>query len=156
MSPSRSLWTAGLALVLATSTGSAASQPVSCAATLTVGDTQHFAQARIQVDQDCQVFTLTLRHTGNAPVNAMGHNWVLTREADMAAVARDGVGAGLANGFLVPGDTRVIAHTRLLGGRQDTTISFSTHELVPGEPYAFFCSFPGHAHTMHGRLTRGP
>ncbi|MBU4609303.1 azurin [Achromobacter sp. GG226] len=145
----------GLALCFTAPASAAWAEP-RCATVLEVGDMQHFVQSQIRIPADCHAFSVTLRHTGDMPVNAMGHNWVLTRESDMAAVTRDGVGAGLVNGFLSPHDPRVIAHTRLVGARQETTISFSTLELAIGETYVFFCSFPGHAHSMHGHLTRGP
>ena len=46
----------------------------------------------------------------------MGHNWVLTKTADMAGVASDGATASVANDHIKPGDARVIAHTKIVGG----------------------------------------
>ena len=51
-----------------------------------------------------------------------------------------------------PGDPRVIAATRVLGGGEADAVSFPLSRLEEGEDYLFFCSFPGHAALMKGRL----
>ena len=86
---------------------------------------------------------------------AMGHNWVLTKTADMAGVASDGATASVANDHIKPGDARVIAHTKIVGGGESTTITFPTSALKKGEAYSFFCSFPGHSSIMKGAFKFG-
>jgi azurin len=89
------------------------------------------------------------------PVAAMGHNVVIATSGDMAGVLADGIGAGVANDYVKPGDTRVVAHTKLVGGGQSTSVSFDTAKLKDGGPYEFFCSFPGHATVMKGPISVG-
>jgi azurin len=109
-----------------------------------------FQIKRMVADASCETIEVTLSHAGQLPKATMGHNWVLTRTADYQAVAMEGMNAGLANDYLVPGDERVIAHTKIVGGGESDTISFSPAELEVGEDYRFFCSFPGHWSVMYG------
>jgi azurin len=106
----------------------------------------------ITVPASCTEFRITLKHTGKLPVAAMGHNVVVTRMADMQAVAADGMSAGLAADFVKPDDPRVIAHTALVGGGQTTSVSFPVSKIQGNGPYEFFCSFPGHSALMKGTI----
>ncbi|SCZ06004.1 azurin [Pseudomonas sp. NFACC37-1] len=82
----------------------------------------------------------------------MGHNWVLSKTSDVHGIATDGITAGSANSFLKTGDSRIIAHTRLIGGGESADVIFNVSELSPDESYTFFCSFPGHSVLMKGQL----
>ena len=118
-------------------------------------DQMQFDKKEIVVAADCTEVELTLTHTGKLPAAVMGHNWVLTKTADCAAVANDGMGAGLANDYIKKGDTRVIAHTKIVGGGQSTSVTFPTSPLKKGESYTLFCSFPGHYALMKGAFKFG-
>lgn len=143
---------AALALLgLATSPAFAAD----CAATVEANDAMQFNQKSIEVPKTCKQFTVTLKHTGKLPKAAMGHNWVLAATADEAGINADGAKAGAASDYLKPGDTRVIAHTALVGGGDSATATVPVAKLKAGETYAFFCSFPGHAALMKGTLSLG-
>jgi azurin len=85
----------------------------------------------------------------------MGHNVVIAEAGDMAGVLADGIGAGVANDYVKPGDARIVAHTKLVGGGESTTVSFDPAKLKDGGPYEFFCSFPGHATVMKGSISVG-
>ena len=95
---------------------------------------------------------IELTHSGKLPVTAMGHNVVVSKTADLAAVARDGMKAGAAGAYVQAGDARVVAHTSLIGGGQKTKITFPGKKLTAGGDYSFFCSFPGHSPLMKGKL----
>jgi azurin len=82
----------------------------------------------------------------------MGHDWVLTRTSDVAAVANAGMGAGLANNFQQPGDKRIIAATKMVAGGERAVVKFSTSQLERGVSYSYFCSAPGHFSMMKGRF----
>jgi azurin len=77
---------------------------------------------------------------------------VLTKTADMQAVSTAGVSAGLDKDYLPAGDQRVIAHTKIIGGGESTSVKFKTSQLTKGGDYTFFCSFPGHSALMKGKL----
>lgn len=124
-----------------------------CATTVEANDAMQFNVANVNVPKSCAKFTVTLKHTGSLPRNVMGHDWVLTAAADEPAVDADGSQAGLDHDYIKPGDKRVIAATRVIGGGQTTSVSFKPSELKPGTKYVFFCSFPGHASVMHGTVT---
>jgi azurin len=115
-------------------------------------DQMQFDKKELVVAPDCTQVELTLKHTGKLPAQAMGHNWVLSKTADVAPVASEGLSAGLPNDYLKKGDTRVLAHTKVIGGGQTTSVTFPVSKLKKGESYTYFCSFPGHSSIMKGTL----
>lgn len=123
-----------------------------CEVAIAGDDAMNFDKSEIVVAASCTEVKLTLSHPGKLPVKTMGHDWVLTKTEDFEAVAKDGMKAGMANNFVPPDDKRVIAHTKLIGGGESTTITFPTSALAKGGDYTFFCSFPGHWATMKGKF----
>lgn len=126
-----------------------------CDTTVEGNDAMQFNTKEIVVDKSCKEFTVHLKHTGKLPKAAMGHNWVLTKNSDMQTVVNEGIGAGAAQDYVKAGDTRVIAHTKVVGGGESDSVTFDTSKLAAGETYAFFCSFPGHWTLMKGTLKLG-
>ena len=108
------------------------------------------------VGKSCESITVNLKHTGKLPANIMGHNWVLSADADVQALATEGMSAGLVSNYVPPGDARVLAVTSVIGGGESTSVTFSTAGLASGDAYTFFCSFPGHSYSMRGALTVSP
>jgi len=123
-----------------------------CPLTIDATDDMRFEQDSLQVGTRCTDVEVTLHHTGKLPAHIMGHNWVLTKTADVAAVANAGMGAGLANSFQRPGDTRIVAATKIVGGGERAVVKFSTSQLERGVSYSYFCSAPGHFSMMKGRF----
>lgn len=123
-----------------------------CDITISANDAMQFDTRELSVPASCKQVTLTLKHTGQLPAGVMGHNWVLTKTADMSAVATDGMSAGAGNAFVKPDDARVIAATDVIGGGASTSITFDTSALEQGQDYSFFCSFPGHWAIMQGKF----
>ncbi|MCC4603877.1 azurin [Xanthomonas campestris pv. badrii] len=126
-----------------------------CAVTITGNDQMKFDQSAITIAPDCTQVDVTLTHSGKMAATVMGHNWVLTRTADFQPIANAGVRSTLADSYLPKADARVIAHTKVIGGGQSTTVSFATSKLTKGGAYTFFCSFPGHWAMMKGTLSFG-
>src|SRR3546814_5628060 len=91
------------------------------------------------VDKTCKEFTVHLKHAGQLSKAAMGHNWVLTKEADKQGVATDGMAAGLDKAYVKAGDTRAIANTAAIGGGEYTSGNSDSTTLEAGESYTFFC-----------------
>jgi len=118
-------------------------------------DQMQYDRHELLVSALCQEVTLTLRHSGKLPKEAMGHNWVLVKAADVTAVANAGRGAGLANDYVPPGDQRVLAHSRVIGGGHSTSVTFPTSILSKGGAYRYLCTFPGHSTTMTGTFKFG-
>lgn len=123
-----------------------------CTVTLKSDDAMTFDLKSASVSAGCAKITIDLIHTGKLPAAVMGHNVVVSATADLAGVARDGIKAGQANHYVPQGDARVIAATTLIGGGQKTSVSFPGKKLAAGGDYSFFCSFPGHATLMKGKL----
>lgn len=123
-----------------------------CELTISANDAMQFDTKELSVPASCKEVTLTLTHAGQLPKAAMGHNWVLTTAADMQPVANDGMAAGADKNYVKDGDTRVIAHTDVVGGGSSSSITFSTEGMSATEAYKFFCSFPGHWAIMQGNF----
>ena len=123
-----------------------------CATEIEGNDAMQFNVKSITVPASCSEFKITLKHTGKMPVAAMGHNVVITTLDDMKKVAADGMGAGIDNDYVKPGDDRVIAHTDMIGGGESTSVSFDVSKIKGNGPYEFFCSFPGHSALMKGTI----
>ena len=141
-----------VALALALS----ASAPVwaaDCAVEIEGNDAMQFNKPTISVPASCKQFTVKLKHVGKLPKAAMGHNWVLSKTADLQGAATDGIAAGAAKNYVKDGDARVLAHTKVIGGGETDSVTFATSALKAGEAYSYFCSFPGHSAIMKGTLT---
>ena len=94
-----------------------------------------------------ETINLTLVHTGSLPKVAMGHNWVLLEKGtDIRSFA---LSAMKEKGNEYIPSSNVIAATPLIGGGEETSITFTAPS--PGE-YDFICSFPGHYGLMKGKL----
>ncbi len=112
-----------------------------CALVIEGNDAMQYNLKEMSVPATCKEVTVTLNHTGKMPVTAMGHNWALANTADYQAVATAGMSAGADNNYLPKDDPRVLAHTKLVGGGESTSVTFKTDGLA-GKDLTFFCSFP--------------
>jgi len=124
-----------------------------CELTIESNDMMQFSTKSLTAPKSCKEVTVTLKHTGKLPKNAMGHNWVLSKQADIPDIASDGMGAGLDKNYLKEGDSRVLAATKIIGGGEQTSVTFASNLLKEGENYAFFCSYPGHYAIMQGTFS---
>jgi len=122
-----------------------------CELNIGATDAMQFTAKDMSVPASCKEVTLTLKHEGKLPVNVMGHNWVLTKSADVTPVANAGMAAGAGNNYVPAGDNRVIAFTKVIGGGESTSVTFATDGLA-GQDLTFFCSFPGHWAIMKGKF----
>jgi azurin len=123
-----------------------------CSVDIEGNDAMQFNVKSIEVAKTCKQFTVNLKHPGKLAKNVMGHNWVLTTTADMQGAATDGMAAGLPNEYVKVGDTRVIAHTKVIGAGETTSVTFDVSKLAADGDYSYFCSFPGHWAIMKGTL----
>src|SRR6195256_3412380 len=147
------LATAALLGALAAAPYAHAADP--CKLEISGNDLMQYDKPELSVPATCKEITVTLHHSGKLPKEAMGHNWVLVNAADLAAVATAGLGAGLASDFVAPGDQRVLAHTKTIGGGESTSVTVSTSILKKGGAYQYLCTFPGHNALMHGSFKFG-
>lgn len=97
-----------------------------------------------------QVVVLKLSHVGKMPKSAMGHNWILLNEGvDMAKFAGSAIKAKDSDYIPEGSGDKIIAHTKLLGGGEEDTITFKAPQAGT---YTFLCSFPGHFGMMNGKF----
>jgi azurin len=128
-------------------------QAEECSITIDSTDQMRFDTDAMTIPSSCEEYTVNLTHSGNMAKNVMGHNWVLSKTSDLQGVAMDGMSAGLDNDYIKPGDERVIAHTKIIGAGETTSVTFDPSVLEVGGDYSFFCSFAGHYALMKGTVT---
>lgn len=123
-----------------------------CSATVESNDQMQYNTKEIVVSKACKTFDIQLKHVGALPKAAMGHNIVVAKQADEAGILADGVAAGAGADYIKAGDSRVLAHTKLVGGGESDKLTLDVEKLSKDEAYAFFCTFPGHGAIMKGTL----
>ena len=126
-----------------------------CKVEISGNDVMQYDKQELDVPATCKEITVTLHHAGKQAREAMGHDWVLVKTPDLTAVDQAGLTAGLANNYLAPGDKRVLAHTKVIGGGETTSVTFSASILRKGGDYSYLCTFPGHSALMHGKFKFG-
>jgi azurin len=139
----------GLALMLCADLALAAK---TCKLEIEGNDVMKYNLVEMKVAPDCTEVEVTLKHVGKLAKATMGHNWVLSKTADFQAIANAGIAAGLDKDYLPPNDNRIIAHTKVIGGGETTSVTFPVSKLTKGGDYTFFCSFPGHYGLMRGKF----
>ena len=124
-----------------------------CTVRLGGSDLMQFDKKELRAPSTCKIFKVVMIHTGKLPVAAMGHNFVVTRTADLQAVANAGLAAGMKNNHLPLNDKRVLAASpHLVGGGQWVVIDIPMATLQKGGDYSYFCTFPGHSGVMKGKF----
>ena len=110
-------------------------------------DMMKFDQNELRVFEG-QKITLTLNHKGKMSKEIMGHNFVLLKKetnlndfAQRAMLARE-------NEY-IPDGNETIAYTKMIGGGESDTITFTAPEKGS---YTYICTFPGHYGLMKGVL----
>ncbi len=121
-----------------------------CELTIDSNDAMQFDTTAMSAPASCTSITVTLTHSGTMAANVMGHNWVLVKTSEMQAVLNDGWPAGLDNDYVKPGDDRVLAMTKVIGGGETTSVTFETAGMSSDGDYTFVCTFPGHFAVMKG------
>ena len=149
----RNLLCAGVTSTFLLGMTAGVAQALDCSITLKTDDALRFLPSHIVVPAQCKDFTVKLTHTGHLPPLAMSHNWVLTKKSDLDGVARTGMLAGADAHHVDQSDKRVIAHTKLIGTGETTSVTFAVAQLKAGEPYVFLCTFAGHSPIMRGTLS---
>jgi azurin len=126
-----------------------------CKLEISGNDMMQYDKKELGAPADCKEITITLHHTGKLPKQAMGHNWVLVNASDLTPVANAGMTAGLQSDYVPTADKAVLAHTKVVGGGETTSVTFPTSILKKGGSYMYLCTFPGHNALMRGTLKFG-
>ena len=143
----------GVAATLLLLTAVAHADP--CKMSIESNDVMQYSVREMVVPASCTEVEVNLRHSGQLAAKVMGHDWVLARESDMSAIVNAGLSAGFKHGYLPENDKRIIAATRVVGGGETATVTFSTSILEEGIHYVFFCTSPGHSSLMRGKFLFG-
>jgi azurin len=126
-----------------------------CHYRIEANDQMQYSTNRMVVPGSCTDIEVTLVNSGKQNAKIMGHNWVLSKASDMSVIASAGLTAGFEHDWLAPGDQRIIAATKLVGGGESASVHIPSSALRFGIEYRYFCSAPGHYFTMHGRFVLG-
>ncbi len=123
-----------------------------CEVDLSAADNMMFDKKEITVDSSCKSFTVNFKHKGKMPVTAGGHNVVILETKNFnPVVSKISMKLGADAGFL-PDMPEVIAKTSIIGGGNETKVSFDPSNLKKSAKYSFICSFPGHYAIMKGNV----
>ena len=115
-----------------------------------------YDKKQLAVPAACKEITVTLHHVGKQPTRGDGSRLGAGEDARTSPrVAQAGLAAGLANNYVQPGDKRVLAHTKVIGGGDTTSVTFPASILKKGGDYSYLCTFPGHSALMHGKFIFG-
>lgn len=116
---------------------------------LSGNDQMQFDKKEIKVKAGQKV-TLNFRHTGKMDLKVMGHNFVLLKPGvEMPVFALEAANAGEPKDWIPNDGKDVIAHTKMVGGGQSTSVTF---DAPAAGTYDFICSFPGHVGLMKGKF----
>jgi len=100
-----------------------------------------------------QKVTLSLKHIGQLPAVAMGHNVVILKPGTQLPAFAAKCATAKDHGY-IPQDEEskalIVAFTKMLGGGETDEITFTAP--APGE-YPYICTFPGHFALMQGVMT---
>jgi len=123
-----------------------------CKLVVSASDMMRFDTNEINIDNNCNKFVITLKHSGNLPINAMGHNIVFLETKNLQKiVSKINMSHGIENGF-IPDMEEVLFKSIMIGGGQETTFELDLNVFNRGGDYMFICSFPGHFALMQGKL----
>lgn len=115
---------------------------------MTSSDIMKFNMRKMTVKAGQKV-KLTLTHTGKLDKRVMGHNVVILQKGVKLSAFASKAAAAKENDYIPEGTTEVIAHTKMIGGGETTTIEFTAPEAGT---YDFICSFPAHFAMMKGKF----
>lgn len=96
-----------------------------------------------------QKIRLTLKHTGKLGKKIMGHNVVFLRKNVKLSTFAVKAMAAKDNDYIPEETEDVIAHTKMIGGGETTSLEFIAPDAGT---YDYICSFPGHYGLMKGKL----
>jgi azurin len=107
-----------------------------------VGDNMKFIPAAITAAPGESV-RVVIKHVGQMPKVAMGHNFVLLKKGVDAKGIADRCSSARDTEFIAPTvKSELLASTRLVGPGETADAAFVA-PTVRGD-YAFICTFPGH------------
>jgi azurin len=119
---------------------------------LTGNDQMQFNTKAFEVTTGQKV-TLSLKHIGQLPAIAMGHNVVILKPGTQLPAFAAKCAPAKDHGY-IPQDEEskalIVAFTKMLGGGETDEITFTAP--APGE-YPYICTFPGHFALMQGVMT---
>lgn len=115
---------------------------------ITSNDIMKFSVKEIKVKAGQKV-KLTLQHTGKLDKKVMGHNVVILQKGVKMSSFAQKAAASKDNDYIPEDTNEVIAHTKIIGGGESTTIEFVAPAVGV---YDFICSFPAHFAMMKGKF----
>jgi azurin len=119
---------------------------------ITAGDSMKYSVTQIDAKPG-EALQVILTNTGSAPIEVMGHNWVLLKPGtDVAAFDAAAINAKETGYIPSSLASEIVAKIDLVGPRKSGEADFNA-PTTPGD-YPFLCTFPAHFQIgMKGVLT---
>jgi len=123
-----------------------------CKMVISGSDMMKYDSKEINIDQNCKKISVTLKHSGKLPINAMGHNIIFLETKNLQKIiSKINMSHGIDNGF-IPEMEEVLFKSKMIGGGQETTFELDPKIFKKGVDYTYLCSFPGHFALMQGKV----
>ena len=124
-------------------------EPANNDVVIEANDNMRYSLKKIVVNGGQKV-RITLKHTGIQSKDVMGHNLVILKNGVKMNDFAQKANAAKDTDYIPAGsEGDIVAHTKMIGGGEETVIEFDAPEA--GE-YNFFCSFPAHYALMKGKF----
>jgi len=124
-----------------------------CSLEVTTGDNLAYSVSEISLPSNCEEVAVTFKHLGSLPAAVMGHNLVIAKTSDLQPIQDDANKAGMAGGWLMADDARVIVSSKIIGGGESTELIIKSSSLSSSEQYSFFCTVMSHSAVMRGPIS---
>ena len=120
---------------------------VKCEANLDGTSEMKYSSSEIKIPASCMDFTIKFT---NKSKNNTQYNVVIANKENVGGISPDGMLAGAKFGFIKEADSRVIAHSSLVGPGEKTEVTFPVSRI--NGTSVFFSSFPGQGEIVQGNL----
>jgi azurin len=101
----------------------------------------------------CKEMSVVCKNARKLARSVMGHNWIHMKTSHVAGINSDGMRAGLDKQHIKPGDTLVIAATKVLDPVDPENLKIAVNILVAGQECKFSCAFPGNRGITKGTFS---
>lgn len=96
---------------------------------------------KLEVSSNCPIYTIHLKHDGSDDKSRGGRNIVISKERDKSMICYN-ADKFASQGYVDPSDRNVVAKSQMIGGGENTYVSFSPKNFA-GEKLVGFSTFPG-------------
>ena len=98
-------------------------------------DMMKFDTNEIHINKNCEKVFVNLKHSGNLPVNAMGHNIVFLETNNLQKIiSKINMSHGIENGYM-PEMDEILFKSKMIGGGEETTLELDPNVFTSEKEY---------------------